>query len=462
MTQFSRRKMMASLAMASGSLLSLGSKGSAEPRGGKPVVARDDEPRMTPSARKADRDSLVAYLGVNAPKLLRPAGTLRYPSISGVLPGATYDTELWDWDTLWTCQGLFRLARLMGDGDLHRKIGEHAQGSLLNFLDHQSDEGRIPIMINGKNEDFFGSLKKVRPKKNNQAKPVFGQLALLISDEVGDARWFSPWFDRLVRFYDSWLVENRAKIGLFVWGDDVAVGVDNDPTVFGRPLLSSAHLLLNCLFYMDLKAAAEVAHRLQRLEDEKRLAALAQELGENLRKYCWDPRDRFYYTVDVQCVDDRAEMIPSSAPLGMDMSWQCLPLRIQTFGGFLPMWCGLATREQAQYLVKQHFLNDETFHAAWGVRTLSKQETMFSLVRSGNPSNWLGPVWILANYFVWKGLKDYGFESEANVLGDKTLRLLAMDLAKSGSMNEYYHPDTGAPLSVRGFLDWNMLALEMV
>jgi hypothetical protein len=39
-----------------------------------------------------------------------------------------------------------------------------------------------------------------------------------------------------------------------VWGDDVAIGDDNDPTTFGRPFFSSANLLLNCLFYQDLLA----------------------------------------------------------------------------------------------------------------------------------------------------------------------------------------------------------------
>ena len=29
-------------------------------------------------------------------------------------------------------------------------------------------------------------------------------------------------------------------------------------------------------------------------------------------------------------------------------------------------------------------------------------------------------------------------------------------------MNEYYHPNTGAALSHKGFMDWNLLVLEMI
>ena len=417
--------------------------------------------RMSPSDRKAAVGSLLAYFKRTAPKLLRPPeGILRHPSISPSLPGAAYSTQLWDWDTLWTSTGLFRLAHLLGDRDLQRRIGEHAEGSLLNFLDQQSEVGRIPIMIEVSNPDPFGCLKMAASNKANQAKPVMAQLALLAANEMSDVQWLAPRFDQLLRFYDSWRLGNQSSMGLLVWGDDVAIGDDNDPTTFGRPFFSSANLMLNCLYYQDLRAATELAQRLKRPKEAKRLGKLAKDQGQVMQEYCWDPRDRFYYTVDVQCKDRRAELIPN-VPLGMPMSWNCLPLRIQMFTGFLPMWCGLATPQQAGDLVKLHYENDQTFHAAFGVRSLSKQETMYSLVFSSNPSNWLGPIWIIVNYFVWKGLKSYGYDAQAASLADKTLRLLASDLAHNGSLNEYYDPDTGAPLSHKGFMDWDLLVLEM-
>jgi putative isomerase len=312
------------------------------------------------------------------------------------------------------------------------------------------------------NPDPFGCLtKRPAPNSQNQAKPVMGQLALLVADEMKDVAWLASRFDQLLRFYDSWTVDNRSSIGLLVWGNDVAIGNDNDPTTFGRPFFSSASLLLNCLFYQDLVAGGVLAGRLGRVADGARLGARARELGVAIQRYCWDARDRFYYTVDVQCVDRRAELIPE-VKRGMAMSWSCLPLRMQVFTGFLPMWCGVATQEQAKDLVRLHYLNEGSFHAAAGVRSLSREESMYSLEFSSNPSNWLGPVWIIVNYLVWAGLKRYGFEAEAKDLADKTLRLLADDLAKNGSLNEYYHPDTGASLSHRGFMDWNLLVLEMI
>ena len=164
--------------------------------------------------------------------------------------------------------------------------------------------------------------------------------------------WLEPHFDTILRFYDSWVKHNSSPIGLLVWGDDVAIGDDNDPTTFGRPFFSSANLLLNCLFYQDLLASAELARRLGRSADHDRLSSQAKELAQRIKKFCWDPRDSYYYTVDVQCVDRRAELIPT-VPRGMDMSWKCLPMRIQMFTGFLPLWCGIAPQQNAKNSLAQ-------------------------------------------------------------------------------------------------------------
>ena len=225
--------------------------------------------------------------------------------------------------------------------------------------------------------------------------------------------------------------------------------------------ISSANLLLNCLYYEDLRASAELARRLGRPKDHDRLSAQAETLAQQINRYCWDPRDSYFYSVDVQCVDRRAELIPT-VKRGMDMSWKSLPMRIQMFTGFLPLWCGIASQVQADELVKINYLADDRLCAGWGVRSLSSRESMYSLAFSSNPSNWLGPVWIIVNYFAWKGLQRYGFYKEAAALAGRTLALLALDLKVNGSLNEYYHPDTGAALSHKGFMDWNLLVLEMI
>ncbi len=455
MTRISRRNVLAGLAASSAaSIVKAGSEQRPASGAGKAVP-------LSAAERQKHADALVRYFAANAPQLLRaPDGILTHPSVAPSLPGKTYATDLWDWDTLWTSKGLFRLAALTHDEPLRQKLCEHVSGSLLNFLDHASANGELPISMNASDPDPFRN-PKTNSTSRNQAKPVFGQLGLLACDRRGEAAWLAPHFDKILRFYDSWTARNNSSIGLLVWGDDVAIGDDNDPTTFGRPFFSSANLLLNCLFYEDLRASAELAHRLGRDQDRDRLHAQAETLAQRIHAYCWDPRDSYYYTVDVQCIDLRAQLIPA-VPRGMDMSWKCLPMRIQMFTGFLPLWCGIAPQHAAQKLVALNYLADDRLNAQWGVRSLSSHETMYSLEFSSNPSNWLGPVWIIVNYFVWRALQRYGYKQEADALAGKTLHLLAKDLEANGSLNEYYHPDTGVSLSHTGFMDWNLLVLEMI
>jgi putative isomerase len=455
MTLISRRDVLAGLAASSAASI---------------VPARGEEIRdsavsnavlLTVEERRRHANALLRYFASIGQQLLRaPDGLLKHPSIAQTTPGKQYSTQLWDWDTLWTSRGLFRLAALEHDESLKQKLCEHVSGSLLNFLEHASPVGQIPIMMTSDNTDAFRVPGKDATTRN-QAKPIFGQLGLLACDQLGNASWLEPHFDAILRFYDSWVKHNSSSFGLLVWGDDVAIGNDNDPTTFGRPFFSSANLLLNCLFYEDLLASAELARRIGRLADHDRLSGQAKELAQTIQTFCWDSRDSYYYTVDVQCADRRAELIPTVAR-GMDMSWKCLPMRIQTFTGFLPLWCGIAPQQNAEKLVSTNYLADDRLRAQWGARSLSSRETMYSLDFSSNPSNWLGPVWIIVNYFVWKALQRYGYKKEADALADKTILLLARDLEANGSLNEYYHPDTGAALSHKGFIDWNILVLEMI
>jgi putative isomerase len=135
--------------------------------------------------------------------------------------------------------------------------------------------------------------------------------------------------------------------------------------------------------------------------------------------------------------------------------------RIGTWSGFLALWSGVATAEQAERVVKEHVRNAKTFNALFGVRTLSRLEKMYELRASGNPSSWLGPVWGISNYMTWRGLVNYGFRADAEELSEKTVRLFGRDLERFGTLHEYYQPENGEPILNPGFQNWNYLVLTM-
>ena len=98
----------------------------------------------------------------------------------------------------------------------------------------------------------------------------------------------------------------------------------------------------------------------------------------------------------------------------------------------------------------------------YGVRTLSKMEKMYAIIKSGNPSCWLGPIWGISNYMVFDGLQKYGYVNEAIDLAEKTVTMLGRDIENCGEMHEYYDPETGEGVNHPGFQNWNFLSLNML
>jgi len=219
--------------------------------------------------------------------------------------------------------------------------------------------------------------------------------------------------------------------------------------------------------YKELQAMVYLAKCLNQLEVAHEFDQDAIALKEAVQKNCWDERDGFFYSVDLNLMP--ISEVPRRI-LGLDMvihsgfprSYDCLIQRIGSWPGFLAMWSGIASPEQAKRMVSEHYKNEKTFNAPYGVRTLSKLEKMYSVRASGNPSNWLGPVWGISNYLVYKGLVKYGFRSEATELANKTIQLFGKDIQKHGALHEYYEPDSGEPILNKGFQNWNYLVLNIM
>ena len=87
---------------------------------------------------------------------------------------------------------------------------------------------------------------------------------------------------------------------------------------------------------------------------------------------------------------------------------------------------------------------------------------MYAIIKSGNPSCWLGPVWGISNYMVFEGLVRYGYVEEAKELCKKTIELFGKDILVNGEMHEYYDPETGEGVNNPGFQNWNLLVVNMI
>ena len=404
---------------------------------------------------------ITRYIGLirenlreNYPGMFRKAGgNMPYPFIT---PGSQqYADVLWDWDSWLTNVALRQIMVEVSDAAAIKEIMPYEQGCILNYLHWGGIDGWIPIAIERNGVVYHAA----NPYAENMHKPVLAQHAAFITQQNGgDAEWLRDKFYHLLTFLNNYRNHHRHRCGLYFWQSDLMIGVDNDPCTYYRPARSSGSVYLNCLMYKELAAALYLAERLGLDEVAHYLANDAQAVHEAVLKHCWDERDGFFYSVDLNLRPVEATGLHAGQP----REWDCLIQRIDVWSGFLALWAGIATPEQAGRVVAEHYRDERTFNAEFGVRTLSKMEKMYSIRASGNPSCWLGPVWGVSNYLTFRGLVRYGFADDARVLAERTIRLFGRDIERFGALHEYYQPENGEPILNRGFQNWNYLVLNMI
>lgn len=398
------------------------------------------------------KELIKAYSVKNYRKMTRePDGNLKYPFL---VPGsASYSNCLWDWDSWLTNIAVRQI--MMDQKDLGEEFSKYEKGCILNFLEWTSEDGWMPITIMPDD-----TMPRVGAgKMENIHKPCIAQhAAFIIQVNDGECKWIEAYISKLEAYF-SYYRQNmfHEKTGLYFWLDDTAIGVDNDPCTFYRPDKSSASIYLNCMMYKELLAMDFICKKLGITSSKYEIQA--ENLKEAIQENLWDERNGFYYSADLNLKPiDPQQWLHS----GMPRHWHSLIQKIDCWSGFMAMWSGIATQEQAERMVRENLLKEELFNGAFGVRTLAKTEKMYRVVKSGNPSCWLGPVWGISNYMCYRGLKNYGFEKEAEELALKTITLFGSDLEKCGEFHEYYEPDTGEGVNNPGFQSWNLLVNNMI
>jgi putative isomerase len=412
-----------------------------------------------------DSANISAHLQKDYPTMFNPANaTLPHPFIA---PGGDYVGQLWDWDSWLGDVALAQISQDKGGPASGNDAITYGEGCVLDFLHYTNADGFCPITVQAN-----GDPKSYVPTpgfKTNMHKPVLAQHAAFLTQlNKGDAEWLREAFPRLQAFLANYRTNSfDADSGLYFWQDDAGIGVDNDPCTFYRPNGSSGSIFLNCLMYKELKAMAYLCASLKLpAQTGADYDKEAEELKTAIQKNCWDERDGFYYSVDLN-------LLPKNRPVdhymcnyfsihsGHPRDYPCLIQRIEIWSGFMAMWAGIATQDQAKRMVEEHLKNPKTFGAEYGVRSLSKMEKMYGIHFSSNPSNWQGPVWGVANYMTFRGLLNYGFHHEAADLADRTIKLFGQDFAKTGAIHESYNPDNGAPIGGT-YQSWNYLVANML
>jgi glycogen debranching enzyme len=131
-------------------------------------------------------------------------------------------------------------------------------------------------------------------------------------------------------------------------------------------------------------------------------------------------------------------------------------VRVNTQITFMPLYAGLASQAQADRLVKTHLLNPQEYapgqRARFWVTSSSQAEPGWEARRY-----WRGPVWIITNWLIAKGLERYGYSQIADAIRHDSVQLL-----RETGFWEYFDASDGSGCGSPDFSWSAALAIELL
>jgi putative isomerase len=346
-----------------------------------------------------------------------PAGDLHF---NGLFPSYAYRWfhGVWSWDSWKHAVALALFAP------------ELAEDQLRVMFDYQDAAGMVADVIY--RDSTENNWRDTKP-------PLSGWAVWSIYEQTGDESFVEEIFPRLMQYHRWWyayrdhdgngLCEYGSTDGSRIaaaWesGMDNAVRFDETDIVRNRPgawSFTQESVDLNSYLFAEKGYLASMADLLGETELALQLRQEARELQGLIRNTMFDEETGYFYDVRL---DDRSFV------------------RVQGPEGWIPLWTGVATPEQAAR-VALVMTDSEKFATYVPFPTLAADHAEFT----PQEGYWRGPVWLDQAYFGVAGLERYGFPGEAAELGRRLLERPEGLMTADGPIFENYDPLTGKGLN---------------
>ncbi len=360
---------------------------------------------------------------------LLPSGIQHYRPLPPYFTGYSCGT-LYDWDQYFEAIVLAYTGYPM----------LYIRNGIRIFLSRQESSGLIPRSVpRGGGKTHY--------KHRSHVKPFLAQEALFAYQTDGELDWLRQGdsYGKLKEYLRYWREDLDPRgAGLSVWKDAEHTGMDNhyeragDWTPGEDPGFCEG-VDLNCYLVRECRAMARLSEALGYTADAREYEDQALRRAAAIQRELWDETDGFYFDRNAKTSE---------------------PIPVRYAGGFLPMWAGLCTGEQAGRLVNAHLLNPDTFWRPYPVPVLAATEPGyvqgFPEGESTGCCSWRAHTWMPLNYMIFHGLRAYGFRDTAEELMNRTWRMFLR-----GRFSEYYTSESGIGTGRKPFWGWTALALFM-
>lgn len=334
---------------------------------------------------------------------------------------------------------------------------KHAVG--LSYYNTTIAKDQMRLMFDFQKEDGFITdcvFRDTSIEKHNErdTKPPLATWAVAkIYEQDKDVAFIKELYPKLVKYHNFWYVKrDHDQDGLCEYGStdgsliaakwesgmDNAIRFDNSKILKnseGAYSLDQESVDLNAYLYAEKLYLVTLAEALHNIEDATKYKREAKELKIKIQSQFYDANDGWFYDTNLE---------------GNTF------IKGEGSEGWTALWANAATQEQAE-AVKNRMMNPEKFFTKVPFQTMSADHKKFNPLKG----YWRGPNWLDQAYFGVKGLRNYGFNHEADKATLQILKGAKGLLEKGASIRENYHPITGKGLNAENF-SWSAAHILML
>ncbi|MFD2568816.1 MGH1-like glycoside hydrolase domain-containing protein [Pseudotenacibaculum haliotis] len=382
-------------------------------------------------------DSIYAHVLAKAQLTLQnnwriPAGEIKH---EGLFPSYHYRwfNGFWSWDS-W----------------------KHAVG--LSHFDLDLAKKQMKLMFEFQNEDGFVAdvvYRDTSIERHNyrDTKPPLSAWAVAkIYEKDKDLEFVKYMYPKLKKYHEWWYAKrDHDQDGLCEYGStdgsliaakwesgmDNAIRFDDSKIVKngeGAYSLDQESVDLNSYLYAEKLFLAELSKALGN-NDADTYIQEAKVLKKKVQEQFYDANDGWFYDTNLE---------------GNTF------IKGEGSEGWTALWAKAATQEQAE-AVKKRMMNPQKFFTKVPFQTMSADHPKFDPLRG----YWRGPNWLDQSYFGVKGLRNYGFNTEADKATRQILEGAEGILEEGKPIRENYHPLTGQGLHAKNF-SWSAAHIIML
>lgn len=289
----------------------------------------------------------------------------------------------------------------------------------LKYISKDLAEDAVRAVFSAQGEDgFIPHMTAPQGHSDITQAPVLAWAVVELYREFQDDALAKELYDKL-EAYLMWDMKMRDENGngLLEWEVDPTSadcrcgesGMDNTPR-FDHATMADC-IDFSSFMANEMRCMKRLAEILKKDEDVQKWGSLYNKTKGLINSVLWDEEDQFYY--DKRLTDESF-------------------VKVKSVASFLPLFAGVATKEQAAALV-EHLKNPQEFGTKFMIPTVSASDATYKTM-----DMFRGTVWLNFNYLIAQGLDEYGYFELADEIRESTIETVKKWYMSDGVIYEFY------------------------